>query len=116
MFARGVPAPGDPEIATFTLASMVAARDPERNVWTPLLDSSSMSLGMYMLPKGGRDAGDLAHDFDELKLVVRGGGRFDLGTGGVEVAPGSVTFIESDLRHRFRRISDELDVLVVLAR
>lgn len=109
------PVPSDPEVVAFTLEDMVAARDLEMNVFTPLLETALLSLGMYMLPKGGSDD-LLTHDFDEFKIVVNGGGRFDLGSGGFEAGPGSIVFIEDRVPHQFRRISDDIDLLVIWGR
>ena len=115
VFKRLPPVPSDPEVVAFAIEDMVAARNSEENVITPLFDTSTMSLGMYMLPKGGSDD-LLTHDFDEFKIVVNGGGRFDLGSGGFEAGPGSIVFIEDRVPHQFRRISDDIDLLVIWGR
>ena len=114
VFAQLPSAAGDPEVVAFAMEDMVAARDRQRTVYTPLLDTSTMTLGMYLLPKGGGDNAH-AHAFDELKIVVTGGGRLDIGPGGTEVRPGSIIFIEDTLEHRFRRVSDDLAVLLIWA-
>lgn len=116
VFTLTVPGTSDPDVVVISLEDMVAARESESNVWTPLFETTSMGVGMYMLPKGGHGPDVLTHDFDEFKIVVNGGGRLDLGEGGTEVSPGSVAFIKDDLRHRFRRVSDDLDVLVIWGR
>lgn len=114
VFAQLPSAVGDPEVVAFAMEDMVAARDRQGTVYTPLLDTSTMTLGMYLLPKGGGDNAH-AHAFDELKIVVTGGGRLDIGPGGTEVGPGSIVFIEDTLEHRFRRVSDDLAVLLIWA-
>lgn len=49
VFTRQPPVASDPEAVAFSIEDMVAARSSERNVFTPLLDTSAMVPGMYML-------------------------------------------------------------------
>jgi len=51
-----------------------------------------------------------------VKIVIEGGGRFDLGQGGLEAEAGTIAFITSGTRHQFRRASDALDVIVIGAK
>lgn len=115
VFARSAASPSDPEIVGFTREFMIADRDNEQNVFTPLLESSTMKLAMYMVPKNGGDALVQEHPYDELKIVVAGGGRFDLGEGGLEADQGTIAYITAGTRHQFRRTSDALDVVIVAA-
>ena len=113
VFATAFPAPSDPDIVTFTLADMVVDRAGEGNVWIPLLFTSTMNVGMYMLPKGRGDETIMWHDFAEFKVVVNGVGRFDVGAHAGSVEPGSVTYVEDDTQHQIHRVADDLDVLVI---
>ncbi len=115
MFRRVVPFEGDPAIRLFTEEELAGAPLPEENVWTQLFEGADLSIGLYQLPKGGIDDRVLSHDFPEFKTILGGGGRFDVGEGGAEVAPGTITLIGAEVRHRFRRVSDDLDVLVIWA-
>jgi len=112
IFPAGLWYVSDPEFAAFTAEELVAGADPSANVFTPLFDNSTMNVGTYMLPKGGDDD-PLVHEFSEFKLVMSGGGRFDIANSGLEVSPGSIAYIESGAPHSFRRISDDLHILVV---
>ena len=113
VFSLGSAAPTDPELSAFAAEELVAARDDEQNVFTDLLDASGMRLGMYMIPKNGGDPFVREHPYDELKIVIEGGARFDIGDGGLEAEPGTIAYITSGTPHQFRRTSDALDVLVV---
>jgi mannose-6-phosphate isomerase-like protein (cupin superfamily) len=116
VFALGSAATTDPELRVFGADEVVAERDGERNVFTQLVDASTMSLSMYMIPKNGDDPIVLEHAYDEVKIVIEGGGRFDLGQGGLEAEAGTIAFITSGTRHQFRRASDALDVIVIGAK
>ena len=113
VFSPGSASPTDPEVAVFTADEIVAERDGEQNVYTELVRASTMRLGIYMIPKNGDDPFVLEHPYDEVKIVIEGGGRFDIGDGGLEAEPGTIAFITSGTRHQFRRTSDALDVIVI---
>ena len=113
VFSLGPASPADPEFAAFAAEELVSGRDDERNVFIDLVDASSMRLGMYLIPKNGDDPFVREHPYDELKIVIEGGGRFDIGNGGLEAEPGTIAYITSGTPHQFRRTSDALDVIVV---
>lgn len=106
----------DPEIFAAHVDDAARGRDPEGPAFNDIVRTATVNLGMYMLPKGFEDTAIVSHEVDEFKIIVNGAGRFDIGTGGFGGQPGSVAFIENDVAHRFRRISDALDVLVIWER
>ena len=106
----------DPAVVVLDPEEMTPARDPERSTWNPLLSTSNIDLGVYSVPKGMDPDVLMAHAVDELKIIVDGEARFDIGSGGVQVSPGSVAFIENRVPHRFRRVAEALDVLVLFER
>jgi len=110
--ARGLALPQEPEVLALT-AEELAGPMSETNEWRLLVESSTLGLGVYTLPKGGGGDEGLSHDFVEYKLVMAGGGRLDVGGGGIEAAPGSMVLIADDVRHQVRRVSDDLVILVV---
>jgi quercetin dioxygenase-like cupin family protein len=112
VFPRGLWDTSDPEFVAFTAEDIAAVSDPTDNVFSQLYDNSTMSVGVYALPKGATDDVQV-HDFNEFKMILSGGARFDIGGGGVEATPGAIAYIEQGARHQFRRISDDLSVLVV---
>ena len=58
----------------------------------------------------------LTHDFDEINLVVRGNGRFEMGADAIQVGPGSIVYVEDGLGHRFANLTGDLDVLILWER
>jgi mannose-6-phosphate isomerase-like protein (cupin superfamily) len=72
-----------------------------------------LDLAMYTLPRDLDGAGEMAHGRDEVMIVVRGGSRLDLGTDGINVGDGSIVFVEAGVTHRFRLISDDLEILLI---
>lgn len=113
--ARGLTIPGEPEAIAYT-AEELRGPSGQGNAWRPLVLASTLGMGVYTLPKGGGGDDGLAHAFAEYKVVMEGGGRFDIGDGGIEAAPGSMVLIPHEIRHQFRRVSDDLVVLVVWKR
>lgn len=113
VFRLGEASASDPEVVAFGSDEMVAERDGEANVFTELVNASTMRLGMYMIPKNGGDPFVLEHAFDEVKIVIEGGGRFDIGSGGLEAESGTMAYMTAGTRHQFRRTSDALDVIVI---
>jgi mannose-6-phosphate isomerase-like protein (cupin superfamily) len=112
MFPRGLSDNSDPEFVAFTAEDVAAVSDPTDNVFTQLFDNSTMTVGVYALPKGATDD-VLVHGFNEFKMILTGGARFEIGGGGIEAMPGAIAYIGEGARHQFRRISDDLSVLVV---
>lgn len=74
----------------------------------------AMSVGIYVLPKGGTDL-QKPHREDELYYMLRGRARMQIGSDHIEVRPGSVIFVEAELEHRFYDIEEELAALVFFA-
>lgn len=113
--ARGLSAPGEPDVMAWT-AEDLRAGPSDTNEWRVLVESSTLGAGVYTLPKGGGGDDGLSHGFVEYKLVMAGGGRFDVGDGGIEAAPGEMVLIPDGVPHRFRRVSEDLVVLFVFKR
>ncbi|MBT8489329.1 MAG: cupin domain-containing protein [Gemmatimonadetes bacterium] len=108
--------PNDPDVVSFTREEMVAGASEEGSMFNLLLSTSTLGLGMYLVPKGIGADQLMVHQAAEIKLVAEGTGRFDLGDGGIRVDPGSIAFIPSGVQHQFRRVADALEVLVVWER
>lgn len=108
--------PADPDLVAFTREEMVEDASEEGSVFNLLLSTSTLGLGMYLVPKGIGADRLMVHQAAELKIVSEGTGRFDLGDGGVRVDPGSIAFIPAGVQHQFRRVADALEVLVVWER
>ena len=112
-FSTGSSSASDPVGVVHSADQMVTARDQSQNVWDPFLQIATMSLGMYMLPRASGGDATLTHTFDEINVVVRGRGRFSVDGQAMDIAPGSIVFVERGAGHFFRGISDDLDVLIL---
>ncbi len=73
-----------------------------------------MSVGLYVLPKGGKDMQHL-HASDEVYVVMRGSGTLRVGNQDQPVKAGSIVSVDHGEDHRFVDIEDELHLLVVFA-
>jgi mannose-6-phosphate isomerase-like protein (cupin superfamily) len=73
-----------------------------------------MSVGLYVLPKGGEDL-QHPHAADEVYVVMRGSGTLRVGDRDHPVQAGSIVSVDHGEDHRFVDIEDELHVLVVFA-
>jgi len=113
--ARGLSVPAEPDVQSFEADELMSGT-PDRSEWRPLVVSSTLGVGVYTLPKGSGGDDGFTHSFDEYRLVMEGGGRFDVGEGGIEATPGSIVLIPDEVRHQFRRVSEDLAVLVVWKR
>ena len=78
------------------------------------LSSSSMSLGLYVLPAGGEDL-QSPHGEDEVYVVTAGRARIRVGEEDRAVEPGSVVFVPARVPHRFHSIESDLSALVFFA-
>lgn len=108
--------PTDPDLVAFSREEMIDGASDEVSTFNSVVSTSSVGLGMYMVPKGVGADHLMLHPSYELKIVVEGTSRFDIGDGGVRVDPGSIAFIPGGVQHQFRRVADALDVFVVWER
>lgn len=106
----------DPEIAAFTPEEMAEGVDPEAATFNLLSNYETLGLAMYMVPKGTGADLPMIHRMDELKLILGGFGRLDIGTQGIAAEEGAIAFIPDGVQHQFRRVADALKVLVVWER
>jgi len=115
IFRLTPPAPDSPALVAYAPDEMTRGGGFEEPVFNPLLTTPTLGLGMYLVPKGGGD--DLmVHRTDELKIIVNGTARFEIGAGGLRASPGEIALIPDGVLHRFRKVADPLDVLVVWER
>ena len=82
--------------------------------YTELERNRSMSAGVYVIPAGASDP-QSPHLEDELYFVVRGSGRFHLGSTSRTVEAGDVLFVPARETHRFSDVEPELVLLVAFA-
>ena len=98
----------------FHIDDLTRQRSEKGKLYLEFLRIPAMSVGVYVLPKGGTDP-QTPHREDEMYYVVRGRARMQIGSDHAEVRPGSVIFVEAELEHRFYDIEQELEVLVFFA-
>lgn len=58
----------------------------------------------------------MRHATDEIKLIVEGAARFDIGSTSIMAVPGSIAFIGDWVQQQFRVVAEAVDVLVLWAR
>ena len=112
VFSKSTPNSADPAGLAFTLGDVLTPRDANQNVWNEFLGTTTMSLGMYMLPQSVGGDGTLTHDFAEVNIVVDGAARFAVGDDTIDIAAGTIMYVEQGAGHRFHTLSGDVDVLI----
>ncbi len=102
------------ELRSYALDDLLRERAEAGGPWLEFLRTPTLSCGVYVLPKGGKD-GQSAHARDEVYHVLAGRATLTVGPEEVPVAPGSVVFVRRGIDHRFHSIEEELRVLVFFA-
>lgn len=115
VFAIKTPAPAD-DLLVYTPSEMAATRDSDTNVWNMFLTVPTMSLGLYMLPQAVGGDGSLTHTFDEINIVTAGASRFRIGDEEIDVAAGSIVYVEDGIPHRFLDLTEDTDILILWER
>jgi mannose-6-phosphate isomerase-like protein (cupin superfamily) len=98
----------------FEIAQLIEQRNQQQRPYLEFLRTSSLSLGVYMLPAGGVDP-QQPHKEDEVYYVVSGRGSIRVGAEDRAVVAGSVVFVEAGVDHRFHSLAEDLVVLVFFA-
>jgi mannose-6-phosphate isomerase-like protein (cupin superfamily) len=102
----------DAQFQKAELDGMIAqARSAPDGYAAEVLKSSLLTVGLYLLPAGGKDDQE-PHNEDEVYYTVRGRASLRVGTEDHPVVPGTVLFVPALATHFFHDISEEL-VLVV---
>lgn len=96
------------------ILELLEARRRAGGTYHEFLRVPSLSLGIYELPKGGRDL-QSPHAEDEVYYVVRGRARVRVGSQDREVRPGSILHVPARMDHRFHHIRERLSLLVFFA-
>jgi len=106
------PQPATPKTyQTWSFEDLSQARAQSKRSYLPFLERTSMRMGVYHLPQGGRD-GQSPHDQDEAYYVVSGKSRFTCDGETDDVSPGDVLFVAAGLQHHFHDIEEDLELLV----
>ena len=94
------------------LATIDAARAAGNQLYREFLRVPDLSAGLYVLEAGATDP-QSPHTEDELYYVVAGLGSVTVGDETRDVGPGSLVFVPASVPHRFQRITEQLQILVV---
>ena len=97
----------------FTIVQMEAPRSQFQNVWNPFLRENNVIFGLYMLPQPIGGDGRLVHPFDELNIVVRGKGVFEVDSGQADIMESSIMFVRAGLGHYFHSLEEDTDILIL---
>ena len=97
-----------------SIPDLLSAQDASIGAYLEFLRRDSLSIGIYLLPKGGVDP-QTPHAEDEAYYVL--GGYASISVGGEEraVAPGDLIFVAKEVEHRFHTIRADLSLLVFFA-
>ncbi len=82
--------------------------------YNEFLRRDSMSLGLYMLPRGSTDP-QKPHREDEVYYVVGGRAQITVGAEERSVESGAIVFVAAGVDHRFHSITEDLTALVFFA-
>jgi mannose-6-phosphate isomerase-like protein (cupin superfamily) len=93
---------------------LLARRAASERPYLEFLRGGSLSVGLYVLGVGATDR-QQPHTEDEVYYVVAGRSRMTVGNSEIDVAPGSVIFVEAQVPHRFHDIAEELQIVVFFA-
>ncbi|HKS59440.1 MAG TPA: cupin domain-containing protein [Thermoplasmata archaeon] len=83
-------------------------------VYREVLRRTSMSIGVYVIPKGAADP-QSPHDEDEAYIVLRGRARFHCGSSASWVAPGDLLYVPARESHHFDEVGEEMVLAVFFA-
>lgn len=97
----------------FSKEEIEAERDSSENVWNSFMETSTMVVGLYMLPKSLNGDDTLIHSFDEINYVVNGSAKFKMNNTVIDVKPGSIMWVKRGVGHYFYDLSDDFDVFIL---
>ena len=96
---------------SFEEAGVFGGLDAKGTGYVEHLRRPDLSLGTYSLRAGAEDPQE-PHTEDEGYVVTAGRAKFTSSGEAIDVAAGSVFFVEAHEVHRFHDITDDLSVLV----
>ena len=99
---------------SYELSQILGQRADSQKAYLEFLRTTTLSLGVYVLPAGGVDPQN-PHTEDEVYYVVSGRGTVIVADEERRVGPGSLIFGAARVEHRFHLIEEELTLLVFFA-
>ena len=95
----------------FETEELIERRKKSGRSYLPFLKRTTLSMGLYHLPKGALDR-QPAHDEDEVYYIESGSAVLRIGNEDRKVRKGSIVYVKKDVPHRFHSITEPLEVLV----
>lgn len=102
-----------PKWKYFSKNSMVSTRNAKENTWNPFIMYSNVMLGLYMLPHSLDGDQRLVHEWQELNIVTSGSSKFIMDSGIIDVAEGSIFFVDEGNGHYFDELDNNIDILIL---
>jgi quercetin dioxygenase-like cupin family protein len=98
----------------FEISEILEQHQAAGKLYLEFLRVPSLSLGLYILPAGGRDP-QHPHAEDEIYYVLGGRSSMVVGEEHRQIQTGSIIFVAAGVEHRFYDITEELRLLVFFA-
>lgn len=98
----------------YDLRRLISEREAGSKLYLEFLKVPDLSMGLYVLPAGGRDP-QSPHTEDEVYYVVSGRAQIRVANEDRAVQAGSIVYVARNVEHRFHSIEEELTVLVFFA-
>ena len=98
----------------FQLEKLSKERRDKSRPYLGFLKTDALHAGLSVLPTGGPDKQE-PHKEDEVYFVIKGSGAFESGGITEDVIPGSIIYVKAGAPHRFKDISETLELLVVFS-
>jgi len=98
----------------YELTRLISERETSSKPYLEFLKVSDLSMGLYVLPAGGRDP-QSPHTEDEVYYVVSGRARILVADEDNDVQAGSIVYVAKNVAHHFHSIEEDLTVLVFFA-
>jgi mannose-6-phosphate isomerase-like protein (cupin superfamily) len=98
----------------YELTRLISEREASSKLYLEFLKVPDLSMGLYVLPAGGRDP-QSPHTEDEVYYVVSGRARILVADEEREVQAGSIVYVAKNVAHHFHSIEEDLTVLVFFA-
>ena len=98
----------------YELSRLISEREASSKLYLEFLKVPDLSMGLYVLPAGGRDP-QWPHTEDEVYYVVSGRARILVADEDREVLAGSIVYVAKNVAHHFHSIEEDLTVLVFFA-
>jgi mannose-6-phosphate isomerase-like protein (cupin superfamily) len=98
----------------YELTHLISQRADSNKLYLEFLKVPDLSVGLYVLPAGGRDP-QSPHTEDEVYYVVGGKAQIMVAGENRSVQAGSIVYVEKNVAHHFHSIEEELTILVFFA-